>query len=135
MEGEALAVVHALDKARHFVLGCTDLVIAVDHKPLLKLFGDRALEDILNPRLRNLKKKTLRYRFKMVHVPGIKNKVADGLSRHPIGPAEITNSTNNIVTMQVQDDQHIADIEPCTIAMTSAIFQSSPITFTTREIV
>ena len=85
VEGEALAVADALDKARHFVLGCSDLVIAVDHKPLLKLFGDRSVEDIPNTRLRNLKEKTLRYRFRMVHIPGVKNKTSDALSRHPSG--------------------------------------------------
>ena len=37
IEGEALAVVDALHKARHFVLGCKNLIIAVDHKPLLKI--------------------------------------------------------------------------------------------------
>ena len=30
VEGEALAVVDALKKSRHFVLGCTNLIIAVD---------------------------------------------------------------------------------------------------------
>lgn len=60
VKGEALAVVDALVKARSFVLGCADLVLAVDHKPLLKIFGDCILEDILYPRLRNLKEKTLR---------------------------------------------------------------------------
>ena len=67
MEGEALAVADALDKARYFVLGCRDLIVAGDHKPLLKLLGDRALDDIPNPRLRNLKEKTLRYRFRTIH--------------------------------------------------------------------
>ena len=76
IEGEALAVVYALDKARYFVLGCPNLIVAVDHKPLLKIFGDRSIQDIPNPRLRNLKEKTLRYRFKMVHVPGVKHLVA-----------------------------------------------------------
>ncbi len=86
IEGEALAVVDALDKARFFVLGCDDLIVAVDHKPLLKVFGDRCLEDISNILiLRNLKEKTLRYRFRMVHIPGIKHKAADALSRHPCG--------------------------------------------------
>ena len=42
VEGGALAVADALDKARHFVLGCS--IVAVDHKPLLKLFGDRSLK-------------------------------------------------------------------------------------------
>ncbi len=86
IEGEALAVADALEKARFFVLGCKDLTIAVDHKPLLKIFGDRSLEDIPNARLRNLKEKTLRYRFKMIHIPGAKHKAADALSRHPSGP-------------------------------------------------
>ena len=84
VEGEALAVADALDKARHFVLGCHDLTIAVDHRPLLKIFGDRSL-DISNVRLRNLKEKTLRYRFTMVHIPGVKNRASDTLSRHPTG--------------------------------------------------
>ena len=85
VEGEALAVAEALDRARHFVLGCSDLIVAVDHKPLLKLFGDRCLEDIPNPRLRNLKERSLRYRFRMVYVPGTRNLASDALSRHPSG--------------------------------------------------
>ena len=85
IEGEALAVVDALYKCRHFVLGCKDLIIAVDHKPLLKIFRDRSLEDIPSTRLRNLKEKSLRFSFRIVHIPGFKHKAADGLSRHPVG--------------------------------------------------
>ncbi len=85
IEGEALAVVYALDKARFFVQGCPKLIVATDHKPLLRVFNDRSL-DIPNPRLRNLKEKTLRYRFAMHHVPGAKNRAPDALSRHPSGP-------------------------------------------------
>ncbi|KAJ8342206.1 hypothetical protein SKAU_G00321340 [Synaphobranchus kaupii] len=80
IEGEALAVADALDKARYFVLGCEDLIVAVDHKPLLKLLADRALDDIPNPRLRNLKEKTLRYRFRIIHIPSMRNKAADAMS-------------------------------------------------------
>lgn len=90
IEGEALAVADALDKARYFVLGCENLIVAVDHKPLLKLLGDRALDAIPNPRLRNLKEKTLRYRFRILHVPGLKNKAADAMSRRPVGPTQPT---------------------------------------------
>ena len=88
VEGEALAVVDALNKARHFTLGCSDLIVAVDHRPLLKVLGDRSLEDIPNPRLRNLKEKSLRFRFRVVHIPGVRNAAADALSRHPVGAAE-----------------------------------------------
>ena len=85
IEGEALAVADALDKARYFVLGCNNPVIAVDHKPLLKIFGDRSLDRISTPRLRNLKGKTLRYHFRIVHIPGAKNRASDAISRHPTG--------------------------------------------------
>ena len=89
IEGEALAVVHALQKSRHFVLGCEELIIAVDHKPLIKVFGDRSLEDINNPRLLNLKEKTLPFKFRMVHVPGVRHAAADAVSRHPVGKPEL----------------------------------------------
>ncbi|CAG2222073.1 unnamed protein product [Mytilus edulis] len=96
VEGEALAVVDALDKARYFVLGCEELIIAVDHKPLLKIFGDRSLDQISNTRLRNLKEKTLRYKFKMMHVPGAKHRAADAVSRNPTG--------NNSEELKLIDD-------------------------------
>ena len=102
IEGEELAVADALDKARHFVLGSNNLTIAVDHKPFLKIFGDRSLEHICNTRLRNLKEKTLRYHFKMVHVPGVKNRV---LSRHPTGG-------HHSPKMVLHDDIH--SIQDCT---------------------
>ena len=88
IEGEALAVVDALRKTRHFVLGCTNLLIAVDHKPLLKIFKDRSLEDITNPRLLNLKEKTLQFKFEMVHVPGARHRAADAVSRNPTGTSD-----------------------------------------------
>ena len=99
IEGEALAVVDALEKARHFVLGCKDLIIAVDHKPLEKVFGDRSLDGIPNPRLRNLKEKSLKFRFKLVHIPGIHNKAADGMSRHPVGEANHLELPDDIATL------------------------------------
>jgi len=71
VEGKVLAVADALDKARFFVLGCSDLISGVDHKPLLKVFSDRSLKESSNARLRNLKEKTLRYKFRMVHLPGV----------------------------------------------------------------
>ena len=85
VEGEALTVADALNKARYFVLDCENLTLAVDHKPLLKIFGDRSLDEILNTHLRNLKEKTLGYRFRVVHIPGVKHRAADAISRNPTG--------------------------------------------------
>ena len=137
IEGEALAVVYALNKARYFVLGCPNLTIAVDHKPLLKLFGDRALEDIPNNRLRNMKEKTLRYRFEMVHVPGVKNLVADGLSRHPVDPAETPNTSEDMDTIFSEEStpHQYSDIEENTITAAMSTFQASPITSVTWDLI
>lgn len=110
IEGEALAVADALDKARHFVLGCDKLIISVDHKPLLKLFGDRSMANIPNNRLRNLKEKTLRYRFEMTHNPGINHKAPDTVSRHPTGSRIPTK-------MHLPDD--VATTTDCTLILST----------------
>jgi len=59
VEREALTVTDALHKPKFFVLSCSNLIIAVDHEPLLKVFSQRSLEEILNTRLCSLKDKTL----------------------------------------------------------------------------
>ena len=94
VEGEALAVVYALEKCRMFVLGCPDLLLVVDHKPLLKILGDRSLEDIKNPRLFNLKEKTLMYSYTMKHVPGTWHLGPDACSRYPAATTANTIETN-----------------------------------------
>lgn len=108
IEGEALAVAEALTKARYFVLGCSNLQIAVDHKPLLKIFGDRHLHEIQNPRLRNLKEKTLSFRFKMVHIPGIKHKAADALSRNPTGKPDHLSLSDDLASLHDIDADHLS---------------------------
>ena len=54
-EGEALAVAWSLEHSRLFTLGFPTLVVATDHKPLLGIFNDRALDKISNPRVQCLK--------------------------------------------------------------------------------
>ena len=85
VEGEALAVTWALDKARHFVLGCNDLIVATDHNPFLKVLEDRKMENTKNPRLYNLREKTLTFLFRITHVPGKCHFTADSLSRYASG--------------------------------------------------
>ena len=88
IEGEALAVAYALHQTRYYVLGCPDLTVATDHKPLLGVLNDRSLADIANRRLLNLKEKTLGFRFSIVYVPGKKHLGPDAASRNPTGPPE-----------------------------------------------
>ena len=83
VEGEALAVTYGLNQCRLFVLGSPNLIVAVDHKPLIRILNDRALESIENPRLLRLKEKTLPYEYQIIHVPGRLNVAPDAMSRYP----------------------------------------------------
>ena len=70
-----------------FVLGSPNLTVAVDHKPLMKIFDDRQLDTIDNPRILSLKEKTLMYNFRIVHIEGIANCTSDWASRNPTADA------------------------------------------------
>ena len=138
-EGEALAVVYELHQAPCYVLGCTDLIVATDHKPLLQILNDRSLPDIGNRRLLNLKEKTLSYRFTVVHVPGKKNLGSDAASCHPFGqskglqlPGEATDADTSIsrnvschdalpILFQHPEDTGTADDTSTVVAATWAL--------------
>ena len=97
VEGEALALVYALEQCRMFVMGCKSLIVAVDHKPLVKIFSDQSLDNIRNPRILRLKEKSLRFRFAIKHVPGRGNMGPDAASRYP------TSQCSSVVHSQTPD--------------------------------
>ena len=106
VEGEALAVAWALEQTRYFTMGCNDLKVIVDHKPLTKLFGDRRLDEIKNPRLFRLKRQTLMWRFRIEYKRGASNPFADAMSRHPNQYAELASAS----MMYVHDSEEAAYI-------------------------
>ena len=61
--------------------GCQRLFIATDHKSLLGILDDRALDTIDNTRIVKLKERTLGWTFEIIYVPGKKQAAADALSR------------------------------------------------------
>ena len=90
IEGESCASAWALGKCRMFVLGHPNLILAVDHKPLLAIFSpEQELSEILNPRLMNFKMKTMAYRFKPIYIPGKAHVVPDTMSRRSDSPIAI----------------------------------------------
>lgn len=98
IEGEALAVAHGLEKSRMFTLGCRDLTVVTDHKPLTRILNDRSLDAISNPRVFKFKERTLPFQYRIVHVPGGSTamKTADAMSRHPTtesGPVDDVDRT------------------------------------------
>ena len=80
-EGEMLGVAWALHDTRYFTLGCRDLHIQTDHRALVKLLGDKRLEDIDNRRLVNLMEKTMAWNFSNTWVPGTAIPAPDATSR------------------------------------------------------
>ena len=76
-EGEALAIAVALENSKYYTLGCPKLFIATDHKPLLGILGDRALDTIDNPHLVRIKQNTLHSNYELIHVPGKLQVAAD----------------------------------------------------------
>ena len=80
-EWEALAVAVALENSRYYTLGCPKRIVATDHKPLLGILGDRALESIDNPRLVRIKQRTLPWNYELKHVPGKQQIASDGFYR------------------------------------------------------
>ena len=101
IEGEALAVAWGLEHTRYFTQGCDDLLVVTDHKPLVKILGDRTLDEITNSRLFRLKQRTLPWRFEIKHLPGKTNHAADTTSRNP---SPSSNPENNILEMSTYPD-------------------------------
>jgi hypothetical protein len=116
VEGEALACWWGLESTRHYTLGNPKLLIATDHKPVLKILGDRKLEDINNPRLAKMKEKMLRWQFDMMHVPGKIHVGPDTLSRK-----EMTVAIVNMLASQDTDSlDSTRDLEVCLEATVAA---------------
>ena len=87
-----MAVAWGLEQTRYFTQGCDDLLVVTDHKPLVKILGDRTLDEITNSRLFRLKQRTLPWRFEIRHLPGKSNHTADAASRNP-SPSSQTDSS------------------------------------------
>ena len=89
--GEAAAAAWGAEKCKFFLLGHPGFTLALDHKPLLKIFSpNMELGDISNPRLYNQKVKLLPFRFTPAHIPGKKHVIPDCLSRKagPVPPVK-----------------------------------------------
>ena len=110
IEGEALAMVYALESTRMYTLGNSNLTVGTDHKPLVPIMSVKNLEEIKNPRIRNFKDKTLMYSFKVKHIPGKFLKVADATSRFPVTEASddsseaMEDSLSKVQWRRMEDD-------------------------------
>lgn len=84
VEDEALAVACSLEDTKFSTLACDNLILTTGHKPLVKIFGDRLLDEITSTRIFHLKQRTLVWGFKIVYVPGKFIPASGYASSHPL---------------------------------------------------
>ena len=111
VEGEGLAVAWALEQTRYFTQGCNNLLVATDHCPLVKLFGDRLLDEITNTRLFRLTQRTLNWQFRVMYVPGKSQIFADATSRHPTSLPEPDEPDMNEILAGIRIQDIDSDME------------------------
>ena len=104
-EGEGLGVAWGLEQTKFFTLGCNNLKVIVDHKPLIPIFSNRRLDEIENTRLFRIKRRTLRWHFDIGYIPGRLNAFSDAISRNPIVCSEIASSS--LISEKDKEEEYI----------------------------
>lgn len=84
-EIEALGILFALRKCRHYLVGMTEFEVLTDHKSLKGVFA-KDLASVENVRLRRCMEALQEYNFKISYIEGKNNTIADTLSRNPTSP-------------------------------------------------
>ena len=90
-ELELAAIELALRKMRLITVANPNVIVKTDHMPLIGILK-KPLDKIETRRLMKLAEKLQSYTFQIEHVAGVKNEVADALSRNPVtqhGPDDV----------------------------------------------
>ena len=106
IKGELLGETWALDKTRHWTLGCPGLLVFTDLKPLLGLVKQTDLETV-TPRLLRLMEKLLQWNFTIHNISGEKNAIPDDLSRFPWALAGV--ATMGPSSQEVEDTERLEE--------------------------
>ena len=114
IELEALAILWAVRKCRHYLFGINFHVLT-DHRPLLGAFA-KPLADLENARLQRFREKLVDYTFDVHWVPGKQHIIADTLSRapafepDPLDESTIINAVNIELAEKIASDPRMQKI-------------------------
>ena len=110
IEQECYAIVEAIDKWDKYLRG-HEFVLETDHAPLVSLPN----KEQLNKRCERWRLKLAEYRFKVKHIQGKKNNMADYLSRSPVDAAEDEHDTRkNYESKSTQTELSTSVVEKST---------------------
>ena len=87
VELEALGITWAINKCRHYLLGCPRFTVVTDHNPLLGIFR-KDISDIDNRRLQRFRENLQPYSFDLIWAEGKSHLIADAFSRAPVDAPE-----------------------------------------------
>ena len=116
VDKEALSIVFGVKKFSDFLLG-REFVIKTDHKPLVHLFNPgKSIPQMSNARIQRWALFLSAFKFKIDHIKGDDNTIADALSRLPLNwedndfhvPGEYVNLVN-ILNHNSFDFNHVKD--------------------------
>jgi hypothetical protein len=147
IELECLAASWGMKQSRQFLEGLPNFELVTDHRPLVPILNDYALDKLDNPRLLRLRLQMARYNFTARWIPGNRNVEADALSRSPISPgapsdelgegpqtftariamiAIITESAATNTDITLEKVKQAAEIDPVLVALRTVIREGFP---------
>ena len=105
-----------------FVLGCTNLKVITDHKPILSIFNSRDLSTVLNPGISKLKEKTIQFKFTVQYCPEKWHKAADAVSSNAVSHKPLNSVAELYLSpspQNIEDSNQIKDAldTVCTILL------------------
>ena len=118
-ELEGLAILYAITKCRHYLLGMDHFTVVTDHKPLKGVFA-KDLSDIENARLRKYREKLTGYNFSLSWREGKTNEIADALSRAPVFPAPEAESDDFVDVCNAISSLKLTNSDPILAPMIAA---------------
>ena len=105
-EGEFTALIEGLEKTAYFTLGCANLTVGTDHKPLIPIINGTDLSTVKTPRQHRLRERLLRWNLNAQYIPGKLLGGTDALSRYGVREAD-----DETVSRLSDLQRYVADIE------------------------
>ena len=114
-----------LEQSKFYTLGCPRLYVATDHKPLVGILCDRALDTIANPRIVSIKERTLWWNYEILYVQGKNQQAADALSRKKFSSAASVCRLQIIPGDNRDDSDHLGSNLSATLAALTSGFSGA----------